>query len=214
MPKRKGILGTGEHYHIFNRGVEKRIIFEDAREYNHFLEVIQFYQRNHRFRFSRLRRKERQKVIANKTGELLIEILCYCLMPNHFHFLIKQVAEKGIETFLQRITNSYSHYFNIKHDRVGPLFQGKFRSIRIENTAQLIHVSRYIHINPVTAYIVKKPEDYRWSSYQEYLKMAEGFCEKGMILNQFSGIDSYQQFVNDMVDFNKNLERIKHLAID
>ena len=102
--------------------------------------------------------------------EKMIEIICYCLMPNHIHFLIRQLKENGISKFMGQISNSYTKYFNTKYTRVGPLLQGPFKAVLIESDEQLIHVSRYIHLNPIVSGIVKNLEDYPWSSYLEYIK--------------------------------------------
>lgn len=214
MPRRQEILATGEIYHIFNRGLEKRPIFLDTFHYRRFFELLQFYQRQHHLRFSRLSRKERQKVIEKQLGEPLVEIICYCLMPNHFHVLLEQTANGGISRFIQLIADSYGKFFNIVHNRVGPVFQGKFRSTRIEDNAQLLHVTRYIHLNPVTAFLVKKPEDFKWSSYREYLTDDPVICSKVSVLDQFRSKDQYRDFVEDYADYEKALARIKHLILE
>jgi len=214
MPRRKEPLVTGEIYHVFNRGVEKRPIFENARHYQRFLDLLPFYTRSHHLKFSTLSGKEREEVISKKTGEKLVEILCYCLMPNHFHLMLKQSSDHGIKNFMRIVADSYSHYFNITKERVGPLFQGKFKAVRIEDDAQLLHVSRYIHLNPVVTELVKEPEDYDWSSYLEYIAKKKGFSITEIILDQFKSITFYKNFVHDYADYAKRLHKIEHLLLE
>lgn len=214
MPRRREILATGQIYHIFNRGVEKRTIFENSREYRRFLDLVEFYQKNHGKQFSRLSREERAELIDKKIGNPIIEPICYCLMPNHFHLLLKQTADSGISQFMQVITDSYVKYFNTSHERVGPLFQGKFKAVRIQDDAQLLQVSRYIHLNPVTSYLIEKIEQYKWSSYQEYIGARTAICEKDIVLDQFKSVLRYREFVEDYADYAKKLAKIEGLIIE
>lgn len=149
------------------------------------------------------------------TNKKIVEIICYCLMPNHFHFLLKQVREGGITEFISKISNSYTKYYNIKNNRVGPLLQGDFKAVHVESDEQLIHLSRYIHLNPLVGYVTKDLEIYRWSSYREYIGLDNSeICAKDIILGQFKSLDDYKQFVLDQEDYAKNLEMIKHQLID
>lgn len=170
--------------------------------------------RLHHLKFSKLSTKEQSDVIEKKIGEPLVEALCYSLMPNHFHLLLKQDSDDGVQNFVRIVTDSYSHYFNTINERVGPLFQGQFKAVHIEDNAQLLHVSRYIHINSVVAGLVKQPQDYIWSSYQEYIEKVLGFCSKDVILNQFKSINDYRAFVEDYIDYGKKLHKIEHLLIE
>ena len=121
----------------------------------------------------------------------LAEIVAYCFMPNHFHFLLKQKANDGISKFIANFTNSYGRYFNSKNKRNGPLFQNRFRATRIETEQQLLHVSRYIHLNPYSAYLVKNLKElevYPYSSLPEYIgKTDSEFCYKENVLHYFKG---------------------------
>ena len=150
---------------------------------------------------------------ANK----LVEILCFCLMPNHFHFLLKQLKDNGISIFISKFANSYAKYFNTKHERVGPLFQGRFKAVHIENDEQLVHVSRYIHLNPVVSSLIEEAalKDYVWSSYPEYLKLINSqITDKELVMSFFKTEDKYKQFVLNQADYGKNLEQIKHLTLE
>ncbi len=137
-------------------------------------------------------------------------------MPNHFHFLIRQLKENGISKFMSQISNSFTKYFNTKYNRVGPLFQGAFKAVLIESDEQLIHVSRYIHLNPIVSGLVKNLEDYRWSSYLECIKPIDTFCSTNEILGFFTPDERkrYKEFVEAQIDYGRKLEKIKHQLID
>lgn len=212
MAYRKIILANNEVYHIINRGVEEREVFLDKRDYSRFIDSFIYYQKADpptRFSFRKRLKKEQLSNLDN-----LVEIVCYCLMPNHFHFLLKQVKDGGISLFISRLVNSYTRYFNTRHRRVGHLFQGPFKAVRIENDEQLIHASRYIHLNPVTGFLVKNPQEYIFSSYPEYCKEEKGICQKGLVLEQFTSLADYERFVLDQKDYAINLKKIQRITAE
>lgn len=210
MPYQQAIFANNEIYHIVNRGVEKRQIFMNKRDYERFIETMDYYRiKNPPTRFSF---KNRPLLLQKTTKNLpLVEILCFCLMPNHFHILLRQIEEGGITTFVSKLINSYTKYFNIKHKRVGPLLQGAFKAVRIENDEQLIHVSRYIHLNPLIDYLVKDLKTYPYSSYLEFLDKRNGFCRKEFILGNRSMGGNYEQFVLDQEDYGRSIKRMERL---
>lgn len=224
MPGRKTPLVNHEIYHIFNRGVASQPTFLNAKDYQRALESFFYYQNSnppvkysHFLSLPLIQRSELLERFA-KGKNFLAEIISYCLMPNHFHFLLRQLRENGISKFMSNFTNSYTRFFNTKRDREGPLFTGKFKSVRIETQAQLLHVSRYIHLNPYTSYLVKTLDDlqvYPHSSFPEFLnKTSSSFCSKEIILNEFKKKEDYRQFVFDQADYQRSLDQIKHLLID
>lgn len=209
MPRRLVPLETGEIYHVLNRGVEKRKIFLSKSDFEHFLDAIGHYKNSG----SKLSRISGTKSKANKE---LVEILAFCLMPNHFHLLLKQKAEGGISQFMGRLANSFTKYFNLKYDRVGPLFQGEFKAVSVDNDEQLLHLSRYIHLNPVTANIIRDAGKYQWSSYPVYIEQKEsGFLSTKEILAYFSKKkNTYKDFVLDQARYLKSLEKIQKKLLD
>lgn len=222
MSLRKTILATDQIYHIYNRGVEKRQIFLNKRNYNRFMELTSYYRfANCPVKFSQLKvlSHDARKDLLDKLqsqSDKLVEVLVFCLMPNHIHFLCKQLKGNGISKFISKICNGYSHYFNVLQQRVGPLFQGNFKAVRIETDEQLIHTSRYIHLNPVSSYLIgfDRLEDYDFSSYPEYTGRRNGFCNTKEILAYFKTIQGYKNFVADQVDYARELENMKHLTMD
>ena len=224
MPGRKTPLVNNEIYHIFNRGVASQPTFLNATDYQRALESFFYYQNsNPPVKYSSflslplVQRNELLESLA-KEKSFLAEIISYCLMPNHFHFLLRQLQENGLSKFMSNFTNSYTRFFNTKRDRDGPLFTGKFKSVRIETQMQLLHVSRYIHLNPYTSYVVKTIDDlqaYPYSSFPEFLDNTNSsFCSKESILSEFKKKEDYKHFVFDQADYQRSLDQIKHLIMD
>ncbi|MBI4035169.1 MAG: transposase [Candidatus Chisholmbacteria bacterium] len=139
-------------------------------------------------------------------------------MPNHYHFILQQLSPNGITKFVSNLQNSYTRYFNTKYTRIGPLWQGPFKAIIIESNNQLLHLSRYIHLNPYTNSVVKNLEDltnYPWSSLLEYMSSTtKPICQAYAIMSYFKNKDIYLDFVLNTADYQKELALLKHLAID
>ncbi|MBI3485410.1 transposase [Candidatus Daviesbacteria bacterium] len=213
MPSRITPLVSGQIYHIYNRGSEKRPIFGSRRDYQRFLKTIRYYQlEGPKPKLSNFTRFHTFKPDLSKK---IVEVLAFCLMPNHFHFLIKQIKDGGITEFISKLSNSYTKYYNTKYSRIGPLFQGEFKSVIVEDDEQLVHLSRYIHLNPISSLLVKNLNQYEWSSFKEYLdNVSEGICNKHDVLGFFKSPKDYIQFILDQVDHAQKLEVIKHKLIE
>lgn len=231
---RKQPLVTDQVYHVFNRGVNKNDIFYADDDYRQFLDAaIHYITRLDRFSWEKRARRKAFSAnhdplaAARQAGSIQppiqliqesppkVEILAYCLMPNHFHFLVKQLEENGLTAYFQRLSSSFAHYVNIKHDRVGPLFQGRFKGNLIETDEQLIHVCRYIHLNPLVSGVVADLNTYPWSSYLAYIRdQKDKLCNPKLVLDLFISKESYEKFVLDQADYGRELERIKHLTHD
>ena len=224
MPGRSNPLVTGEMYHVFNRGIDRRPTYTDKREYQRALRIISYYRfikPIKKLSYFLLLSSEVQMAILQEMrvrNEKLVEILAFCLMPNHFHFLLKQLHQDGISKFIGNMENSYTRYYNTKNNRVGPLFLNQFKAIRIETYEQLLHVSRYIHLNPLTSFVIKDFSvlmDYPWSSLGEYMNMEEnGICDQEIIMNSFKDKKAYSNFIKDQIDYQRTLHLVKHLAFD
>jgi len=212
MPSRIIPFVNGQYYHIYNRGVEKRDIFNKSSDKHHFIDTMSYYRlEGPKPRLSKFFKYQMFKPDFDKK---IVDIACYCLMPNHFHFLLKQKKENGITEFVSKLSNSYTKYFNTKNKRVGPLFQGEFKAVLIESDEQLMHVSRYIHLNPLVSYLVKDLNLYKWSSYMEYVNENKGICDKKDILAFFKSPKDYKQFILDQADYAIALELIKHQILE
>ena len=213
MPGRFTPLENGEYYHLFNRGSDKRNVFLKPQDFSRFKQTFYYYQFvGPKPKLSKLSRNDFLSFKGLPENKL-VEIICYCLMPNHCHFLVKQLKENGITVFMSQLFNSYTKYFNIKYQRVGALFQGVFKAVRIETDEQLIHVSRYIHLNPIVSQITRNLDSYSWSSLHEYLGESE-VCSTKEIQGFFPSKEGYKKFLEDQVDYGLTLERIKHQVIE
>lgn len=199
-------------YHIYNRGVEKRDIFLDEQDYKIFLHYLKSY-------FLPFEQQEKAKLphsmrfLKSFNFSEQISLLAYCLMPNHFHFLVKQSTERAIVELMRRMSNAYVEYFNKKYDRQGPLFQGRYKARLVENDIYFLYVSSYIHRNPLGLFSglaleqqIKKLRGFSYSSYADYLgkrntpwiyknEIMPIFREKGESIE--SGLNSYQKFVEE-----------------
>ncbi|PIP51529.1 hypothetical protein COZ61_00655 [Candidatus Berkelbacteria bacterium CG_4_8_14_3_um_filter_33_6] len=212
MGIRKVELSNEQYYHVFNRSIAKYEIFTSDREYQHFIYSLRYYLAPEAHlkmsRFTELSTKNQMKILNKRDrNNQPIDIICYCIMPTHFHLLVKQNKDFGVTNYLRLVQNSYSHYFNLKHKRSGPLWQGKFKNIQVKSDEQLLHLTRYIHLNPSNSILVDKPEEWLSSSYNEYLNSNEDLCTYKDIID----IDSseYQNFVNDRKDYQRQLHLIK-----
>ena len=138
-------------------------------------------------------------------------------MPNHFHLLLRQTEERGISKFLSNFQNSYTRYYNTKNERDGAIFLNQFKAVLIRTDEQLIHVSRYIHLNPTTSYVVKDFHsllDYPWSSLSEYLNNKPEICEIETIMDIFGTSTNYRKFLEEQVEYQRELDKIKHLILE
>src|SRR3989344_8501119 len=136
-----------EFYHVFTRGVEKRKIFMNPSDNHRFMELLIHCLPLGPIRSYSIAKQLKQKLPTIGSGQGLVDILCYCLMPNHFHLLLKENVEHGITTYMQRILTSYSRYFNVRYKRSGSLFIHPFKAVMVNTDEQLLHLSRYIHLN-------------------------------------------------------------------
>lgn len=213
MPYRTVPFVNGEFYHLFNRGLAKQPTFTNRGDYSIFTQSLLYYRiQNPKPKFSLYRQSKTFPIDPSKK---IVDIICYCLMPNHFHLLVKQLQDGGISEFMRKFIHSYTKYRNIKYDLQGPVFHGVFKAVRIESDEQLTHASRYIHLNPLVSRLVKDLSLYPWSSYCEYIGLSNNQeVAKEEILNFFKSPKEYQKFVLDQADYGRTLELIKHSTID
>lgn len=213
MPSRNllKISVEGGYYHIYNRGVEKRTIFEDEQDHKVFLGYLKEYLspkprpddvvQNFTLRGTSFKGVPRQPKNYHKK----IELLVYCLMPNHFHFIIKQVKKGSMEGFMRSLATRYSMYFNNKYDRVGPLYQGIYKASRITSDTYLLHLSRYIHLNPAE---YTKDLTGAFSSYAEYLGLRKtAWINTKEILSFFNNAKS--DFLKSVNTYRNFIEKYK-----
>lgn len=203
-------------YHICNKSIANYAIFGSSTNCLRFINTLDYY--NHNFVWTSfsiaLKQKNRYQYdnILFPRADGLLKILSYCIMPDHYHFLFKVTSDKSIYKYINDIENSYTRYFNLKHNRKGPLWQSGYRSVSIKSDEQLLHTSRYIHLNPTTSGLVNRPEDWQYSSYKETISDQTIFNS----LNEISIKDrnKYKKFVEDNLDYQKSLKRMNKLLLD
>lgn len=197
------------YYHVYNCGVEKRRTFLNGREYQRFLDAAEYYLHDQKISYVQFQDlNEKAKAFYRQLNPeglttLRVGIIAYCLMPNHFHFLVKPAKDGGLPRFFSDIANSYTKYFNTKNKRVGNLFQGTFKAKGITSDASLLQVSRYIHLNPSSPYA------YPYSSLQDWLRLKDSKIVDQEELNKWlevaGGVKNYQSFVDSKLDQNPSL---------
>ncbi|MEK7558291.1 MAG: transposase [Patescibacteria group bacterium] len=216
---RKTPFVSGEYYHIYNRGVDKRITFLDEADVQRFYDSMEEF--NTLEPIGSIYENAFAKRLGSRTSKsgVLVNFIAYCVNPNHFHFLIRQESKKGIEKFMQRIGTGYTKYFNNKNKRSGALFQGKFKSIHVNSNEYLLYVSAYVNLNDrvhqfgsPTSKLVKSK-----SSWKEYIKRESGekqFCTKDIILGQFRNVAEYKEFaLSALESILEGKTQAKELAI-
>lgn len=214
---RKVALAENEYYHIFNRSIAGFKIFNTDYDFRRFVELLLFYNipdigMSYSF-FNRLNQTAKNAMLGAK-GDSYVDIICYCIMPTHFHLVLKQLVENGITKYMSLLENSYSRYFNISHKRKGPLWESRFKNVRISTDEQLLHLTRYVHLNPTSAALVDDPLKWDYSSYQEFVS-----DKSKLKICNYNGIISldhkeYRKFVNDRKDYQRDLSLIKSYLID
>lgn len=219
---RKDVLAVGEIYHVFTRSIAGFKVFSADAEFRRIIQTMRFYQKeNPPLRFCRfIKMKDAEKEISDaverwSNRDKLVRIYAYCIMPTHIHVLLKQLKVNGTSIFMSNVLNSYARYFNTKLKRKGPLWEGNFKNALVRTDEQLIHLTRYIHLNPVTAYLANMAEEWSASSYKEYLgeiQPEDRICECENVLEVEP--NAYREFVNDNISYQRELATIKKLILD
>ena len=181
--------------------------------------ILNYYKvENPPFKFSLYSEIKNKEYFYQKhfySEDNLVEIIAYCLMPTHIHLILRQLKKDGISIFMSKVLNSYTRYFNLKNKRKGPLWESRFKNIEVVNDEQLIHLTRYIHLNPVTANLVEDPQDWRFSSYKEYLgekQLEDNICNYSKLLDIFP--QDYKKFVSSRKEYQRELAGLKELFLE
>lgn len=197
-----------QYYHLFNRGVDKRIIFTANTDRQRFIEALRLARLSKSPRLSWLNKQIKLGNIDStflaqleeKYGPPLLDIISYSLMSNHFHLQVKELIEGGITQFFRKLGTSYVMYFNIRYERTGRLFESQYKSVLIRTDEQLIHLSRYIHINPLLSSKIDISLDelkqYPWTSVPDYLGFRrQPFCDPSAVMAFFKSPQDYWEFL-------------------
>ncbi len=214
---RKEKFVAGEIFHIFNKSIASFGIFKDLTNSQRFIEVLDYYN-NIEIRlcfsdFLNINKKYSYESLLKLKNSSWVKFLAYCIMPDHYHLLIKVLVSNSISHYLNTVENSFSRYFNLKFDRKGPLWQSTFKAVKIVSNEQLLHISRYIHLNPTTNNLVQNPQDWIFSSYSEFIN------DKEILRTTINEISiqtpkHYQAFVENRKDYQRRLKEIRNLLHD
>jgi len=217
MSYRKDPLIENEIYHIYTRSISNFIIFRSDKNYKRIIESMYYYlsgkPANKFSKYIQLIDSSKEKAIREiESSKKIVQLISYCIMPTHIHLILKQLVPGGISKYMNLLLKSYGKYFNIKYRRHGPLYEGRFKNVRVETHEQLLHLTRYVHLNPVSISLVKNPQHWDYSSYKEYIGLIpseEQICK----FSEYIDIkqDEYKQFVCERIDYQKELQKLKHL---
>ena len=192
MLARRDVFAPGEYYHIFNRGAGRGTLFFTPANYEHCLRLIKHYRR--------------------PCGAAVI---AYCLMPNHYHLLVRQEGEAPLSRFINVVFNAYVQAVNRERKRKGTMFEGRFRHVLVDREAYVEHLCRYIHLNPVIAGLVPRPGDWLYSNYQEWAGQRAGTLkDEEFIRQRFPSAEEYRVFVDDEIGEARMRARLKRYLLD
>lgn len=217
--ERKFNFSIGEYYHVYNRGTNKSIIFNNDADRNRFVKLLFICNSAKPVVFKSIQGLPLDKI---DRGETLVDIGAYCLMPNHFHLLLREKVDKGISVFLSKLLTSYSMYFNKKNDRTGVVFEGPFKSTYVDTDQYLKYLFAYIHLNPVKIIDPKWKENgikdskaaqkylntYGYSSYFDYA--LDTVRDESVILNKVA----FPEYFTNTVDFNESISEWLSFDVD
>lgn len=202
--------------HVFNKSISGYQIFKAPTNCQRFYNTLFYYNNKYvSVSFSNFLKKNVNFTVHSlyhETQSTLVRFISYCIMPDHYHLLLKADKEFNLSKYIGNVENSYTRYFNSRYKRIGPLWQTAYKYVNIKTNEQLLHVSRYIHLNPVTGYLTQKPEDWKFSSYHELINNQRLFETITDISIQNNRI--YKQFVEDNADYQRKLKKIRRLMLD
>ena len=203
-------FAEGEKYHIFNRGVDKRTIFHDQNDLDRFFKSMQEFNVVEPIGSIYENRFNKENQLGHSVSKL-VDFICYCLNPNHFHFILEQVTEKGIEKFMHRLLG-YSKYYNHKYKRSGALFEGSFKAVHIESNEQLLHTSVYVNLNDKVHGLGHGGSKSSWNEYAGLEK--KEICKKEIILEQFKNFTDYKEFSQTSLEWIKENKEVAKFLIE
>ena len=222
---RKTEFANGEYYHIYNRGVDKREVFLDRNDYLRFIRSVKefngqnsigsiFHLESRRKTLKALSASSLRHSMPSGQEQPLVAIICYCLNPNHFHFILRQETNDGISKFMHKLGMGYTNFFNKKYNRSGSLFQGRYKSIHINSNEYLLHLSVYVNANH--AIHDYKEKDWPYSSYLDYAGKREGkLSSKATILGQFDDNPrEYEKFMQNNINYFREKKELEKYVLE
>jgi len=240
MPYRKEQLVNGEIYHIVVRGIDENLIFKDIDDY--YRGIFSIYEfnttksvtirerRRVRVQIKNALKKINQDLIVSDSRDKLVEVLTFCLMPNHIHLLVRQLKDGGVVKFMLKLCGGYAKYFNLKYKRKGYVFQNRFRAVHIKNDNQLKVVFVYIHVNPVSLIeknwkekgirnqkkAIKFVKEYKWSSCSDYIGKTNfpSVTDRGFVLETVGGEKACGDFIKGWIKYKSRIKKSPELFLE
>lgn len=204
----------GEMYHVCNKSISNYAIFRNDAFKQRFLTCLEYYNNAEQTRnlgkAIQLGKLELGGILYSSPQHIL-DIYAYCIMPDHYHLLFLVLKEGLVSHYISVIQNSYTRFYNLQNMRKGPLWQSRYRVVQIKSSEQLLHVSRYIHLNPSTSKLVSNPIQWTYSSYTEYVSTPILKIKNRLSIQS---IIDYQKFVENNIDYQKKLKTIKRLILE
>lgn len=202
-------------FHICNKSIANFNIFASEEDADRFMSTLDFYRQSQPYSLSEgvKRNSYRYSNLLIYTPESTVKYISYCIMPDHYHILIKVSDPNLLSQFVANVQNSYTRYFNLKHKRKGPLWQSRYRRVLIESNEQLLHTSRYLHINPTTSRLTPRPELWRYSSYNDIITDST-YLKIYLTEISIRKSDIYKKFVEDRIDYQQTLRHIKKFLLE
>jgi putative transposase len=223
MSIRKVSFALGEYYHIYNRGNSKQKIFQDAQDYWRFITLLYTCNSENNFKMFLVQESSERDPYLWERGRQIVSVGAYCLMPNHFHILLTENEEGGISKFMQKLSTAYVMYHNKKYQRIGGLFEGKFKSEHLATDRYLKYIFSYIHLNPIKLvqkdwrgvgiknknYTFDYLDGYKYSSYLEYIgvpRKQNSILDRKPYPNYFPSVKGFKDEISEWINYNDPLE--------
>lgn len=206
---------TGEIYHVYSRSVGGIEIFRDDFDYQRMLDALTFFRfRDRLLHFHKWLEKAdlSLRLITHEENDTHVDLLCYCLMPNHVHFILLETHTNGIATFMGDLQNSYAKYLNATLKRKGGIWQRPFQAKHVNTNEQLFHLTRYIHLNPVTAYLCAQPQEWKYSSFAEYTEeVKQTLCQRPEYM-RYNPVE-YMELTMSHIQWQRELALAKKVTV-
>ncbi|MCX7941167.1 MAG: transposase [Endomicrobia bacterium] len=216
MPVRK-FLAKDKLYHVLTKSIAGYRIFNEPTDFERMLDILEYYNTTKPpCKFSKyltLTAEEKLNLSVPQCNKI-VKIIAYCIMPTHIHLLVSPLEDNILSRYMNIVLRSYTGYFNYKYKRKGPLWESRFKTVIVNSNEQLLHLTRYIHLNPTTAYLVERPEDWEFPSYNEYI--GKPATRKLTDFLEYLDINptSYTEFVNDRINYQRELAKIKDIILE
>ncbi len=214
MSSRKIVFTEGEYYHVYNRGVDHRSVTDDPFDSNRFVQCLDVFNDTELTGSLYALSFDSER----KRGKMLVDVVAYCLNPNHFHLVLKQKVKNGISRFMHRLSGGYSYHYNDKHHRSGSLWQGKFKAKHIKENSYLLHCVTYVNLNDKVHQLRGKATKLVRTSWDQYALGNPGLCSKQIILGQFKNPNEYVKFAENafvgMLEKRPQYEELKEILTE